>query len=517
MMNKSLRMQSTPTSKSFLSYNINFYIFIYTKYKKEPGRPTKQPTTMSKIHFLPLLLLLLLRGSQTASGSNIQPRIVNGTAVTPTDKYPWIASLWYIDTVTNTWFGHGCGGSLIAPNVILTAAHCYADDTPLVVRLQEYDLMDEVPGVDYFVAQYVLHPDYDSVTLMNDIMLVQLEQNVENVSVVGLNQDLSLSVDESITATVAGWGMTSFEGELSDVLLEVDVDFLNENECETYLQSQSTNPTGKFCAAREGYDACQGDSGGPLFVSNDDSSYTQVGIVSYGYGCADPDHPGIYTDVAHYMGWIKNQVCTGLSLSPNAELCSDTGGFPSPTPAPEAADDFFQYPSLSPQCQDEFIALLNDEDLSEAMNNLGGDLDLSNCQNGADTCVLDFMPYLDDATNACSDAGGKIYVMDIDFTCSMFGVSISMQQLNLPLCTGLSCTSDEIDSIYADAFGQSLFEDDIYDDYGVFDDDGAFNADVCDYSFSGKFPSSSSPSGLALGSTLIICFSISLVVSFVNI
>nr|CAH0109025.1 unnamed protein product [Daphnia galeata] len=99
-------------------------------------------------------------------------------------------------------------------------------------------------------------------------------------------------------AVIAGWGTTSSGGSISNVLLKADVEVKDNTVC-TSQYGSSFIAADMLCASAPGTDTCQGDSGGPLFVSG-----VQVGITSWGYGCADPNYAGVYTRVTTYLGWI---------------------------------------------------------------------------------------------------------------------------------------------------------------------------------------------------------------------
>ena len=260
---------------------------------------------------------------ESKSGTNLlAPRIVNGDEVDPPGKYPWMASL-------RDYYGHFCGASLIAPTIIMSAAHCEMYN--LYVALGEHDIYDSDEAEEFEVEEVIVHPDYNDYTLDNDIMLLKLKDPTENFRSIKLN-DGSLNTDD-LEVTVAGWGTTSSGGYSSSVLLEADVDVYEESLCAEYLQSIVIDPKGKICAARPQTDSCQGDSGGPLFHTNENNStYTQVGIVSSGFGCADPDHPGVYTDVGAYYWWIVKVVCDGEdALSPDSPFCTISRPSLSPT------------------------------------------------------------------------------------------------------------------------------------------------------------------------------------------
>ena len=106
-----------------------------------------------------------------------------------------------------------------------------------------------------------------------------------------------------------GWGTTSFGGKVSNDLREVDVPIVTNSKCSEandHIFSGADRISEKqMCAGYEegGKDTCQGDSGGPLLVPFNDR-WVQMGIVSYGNGCAKPRFPGVYTRVSYFVPWI---------------------------------------------------------------------------------------------------------------------------------------------------------------------------------------------------------------------
>jgi len=116
------------------------------------------------------------------------------------------------------------------------------------------------------------------------------------------------------TLRVIGMGSTATDGStVSDPLLYVDVDTVGKAQCE------SDYGTGIFsdfmlCAAAPGRDSCQGDSGGPIFDLSDPPK--QVGVVSWGYGCADPNYPGVYARISGDYTWLQTNICE-MTDSPN--------------------------------------------------------------------------------------------------------------------------------------------------------------------------------------------------------
>ena len=210
--------------------------------------------------------------------------------------------------------------------------HCGADitiDTAIVGRLD----LTTSEGQDISVASQLPHPSYNDFTIENDVMLIFLKDPVDsNIELVKLNSDASFPQDGE-QVTVAGWGLTNeanFSG--SDVLMAVDVNTMSNADCSAstgsingVFDSYAGKITdGMLCAADEDRDSCQGDSGGPLVVegSNGSPDY-QVGVVSWGFGCAHDSFPGVYARVSTYYDWIKAEVCKNSLYAPADFECDD--------------------------------------------------------------------------------------------------------------------------------------------------------------------------------------------------
>lgn len=97
-------------------------------------------------------------------------------------------------------------------------------------------------------------------------------------------------------------------------MLEVELDIVGPIACQVFYSNEFIS-TDMLCAARSGKDSCQGDSGGPLIIKDESGEDTQVGIVSWGYGCADPAYPGVYSRVSESIGFIE-QVVNGTYVKP---------------------------------------------------------------------------------------------------------------------------------------------------------------------------------------------------------
>jgi len=209
-----------------------------------------------------------------------------------------------------------CGGSLIDDVHILTAAHCVAhmsswDVARLSVALQMHTLKPlDSNAIQKKVRRLTRHKAFDSRTLYNDIAILTMDSPVsfsDAVNPVCLPTlgDTTLFTDRE--TVVIGWGTLREGGGQPTSLQQVTVKVQDNSECKRRYGSNA--PGGiidtMICAAYPGKDSCQGDSGGPLVHQEAaDGKWTQVGIVSWGIGCAQDPYPGVYTRVTSFMKWI---------------------------------------------------------------------------------------------------------------------------------------------------------------------------------------------------------------------
>ncbi|MFF4037615.1 S1 family peptidase [Streptomyces sp. NPDC001816] len=228
--------------------------------------------------------------------------IIGGTEK-PVGSYPFMAAL-LSKGRGNPLDRQFCGGSLLDPYVVMTAAHCVVDEQPkqLETVVGRTVLSKKNQGHLRNVTDIVVHPRYARGQEAYDIAFLMLDKPVTGTAPVNLpTVGTDALIRPGAKATVIGWGNTDTEvPNYPDRLRAVDVPIVSHIECKASYSSYDKKVN--VCAGVEGKDSCQGDSGGPMFrkLPGRRGVY-QVGIVSYGDGCAAQGAPGVYT----YTGSAK--------------------------------------------------------------------------------------------------------------------------------------------------------------------------------------------------------------------
>jgi secreted trypsin-like serine protease len=185
------------------------------------------------------------------------------------------------------------------------------------------------------ISRELVHPNFDPVTLENDILLLQLSKPLNGVvPIAKINKNRTIPAAGSTVRTI-GFGTTSESGKLSQVLQQVDIRVVDQAKCRaTFASTHDTIADSMLCAIDSNKDACQGDSGSPLLQLDG----TLVGLVSWGIGCARGPYPGVYTRMSSHTSFIENGICT-MSASK-----------PSTCPSPPAASTIPALKSSSRPC-----------------------------------------------------------------------------------------------------------------------------------------------------------------------
>jgi secreted trypsin-like serine protease len=222
----------------------------------------------------------------------VSPNVVGGTRAAQ-GEFPFMVRL-----------SMGCGGALYSPTIVLTAAHCVnrtGTNTTITATLGVVDLnsTSKITRKSNYVYRA---PGYNGSG--KDWALIRLASPVTGLATLPIATN---TANDSGTFTIAGWGAASEGGAQQRYLLKATVPFVDDTTCNSAaMYNGQVIASDEICAGYTagGVDTCQGDSGGPMFRRDSANAWIQVGIVSWGDGCARPNKPGVYSQVSTFAANI---------------------------------------------------------------------------------------------------------------------------------------------------------------------------------------------------------------------
>lgn len=259
-------------------------------------------------------------GWAAAAAGAVKPHVVGGTLAAQ-GEFPWMVRI----------SESGCGGALISDQIVLTAAHCVSGTGPTTgytLTLGAVDLQDpnRITRQSIYVYQA---PGFSSSSHDQDWALIKMNSPVSTITPLGVTTSTSYDTASFSSGlfTIAGWGATVSGGSQQQYLRKAQLPPVADSTCQqTYTDLV---PSDMICAGytQGGVDACQGDSGGPMVTRDYASQWIEVGIVSFGIGCALPNTPGVYTQVSTYGSTILYEA--GVLANPLTLNLSGPGSIPS--------------------------------------------------------------------------------------------------------------------------------------------------------------------------------------------
>ncbi|KPI01372.1 Trypsin [Actinobacteria bacterium OK074] len=237
---------------------------------------------------------LAIAGLQPLSSATAAPQPVIGGTRAAQGEFPFMVRL-----------SMGCGGALYTQQIVLTAAHCVdgtGANTSITATAGVVDLQSTTGRVQVKSTYVYQAPGYNGNG--KDWALIKLASPI-NLATLNIATTTTYNTG---TFTIAGWGSASEGGAQQRYLLKATVPFVSDATCRAYSGYSGLVASDEICAgyAAGGTDTCQGDSGGPMFRRDANNAWIQVGIVSWGIGCARANAPGVYSEVSTFASAIAS-------------------------------------------------------------------------------------------------------------------------------------------------------------------------------------------------------------------
>ena len=238
---------------------------------------------------------LAIASLQPVSAAQAAPTPVVGGTTATQGEFPFMVRL-----------SMGCGGALYTPQIVLTAAHCVSGtgaNTSITATAGVVDLQSTTGRVQVKSTYVYRAPGYNGSG--KDWALIKLASPITTVPTLKIATTTQYNTG---TFTIAGWGSASEGGAQQRYLRKATVPFVSDATCRSYSGYSGLVASDEICAGYTagGVDTCQGDSGGPMFRRDSANAWIQVGIVSWGIGCARANAPGVYSEVSTFAAAIAS-------------------------------------------------------------------------------------------------------------------------------------------------------------------------------------------------------------------
>lgn len=227
------------------------------------------------------------------------PQPIVGGTTTTTTAYPFMMQ------ITDASQNQFCGGTLVSPTKVVTAAHCMVDETASGVRVVGGRTnLSGTNGTVSRVSKIWVNPDYTTATKGDDLAVLTLSTAMPYTTASYVSSSQTSVYAAYTTARILGWGATSENGSSSNQLRTATVPIVSDASCKSSYKTDFVQ-SDMVCAGLTsgGTDTCQGDSGGPLLIGG-----VLAGITSWGEGCAQAGFPGVYTRLTTFSSVVTAQV-----------------------------------------------------------------------------------------------------------------------------------------------------------------------------------------------------------------